>query len=114
MVYTVGGSTCALSGRQPALSHLALTLAAGSLAWMVCIVPGLVRSREPQRLAVARTLDAAVRLARTPDDDPAHDSDSAGRAADAAAAEASRTVSPVRVHSRAGWASMSLGVDRPY
>ncbi|MEV6654493.1 hypothetical protein [Streptomyces sp. NPDC051219] len=53
-----------------------------------------------------------MRLARTPDDGPAQDW--AGRAADAAAAEARRTVSPVRVHSPGGWASMSLGVGRPY
>ncbi|KOV58170.1 hypothetical protein [Streptomyces sp. MMG1121] len=45
---------------------------------------------------MGRVLDAAVRLARTPDDDPAHAS--ACRTADTAAAEAWRTLSlmPVR------------------
>lgn len=94
MVYTVGGSTCALSGRQPALSHrLALTLAAGSLAWMVRIAPGRVRSREPQRMAVTRTLDAAMRLARTADDVPAHDSPSFGHGS-SLAHDTARTCSP--------------------
>src|SRR5262249_42929235 len=75
----------------------ALTLAAGLLAWTVCMAPGLVRSQEPQRLAVARALNAAAQLARTPNDDPAHAS--ACRAAAAAAAEAWRTMSLVHTHS---------------
>jgi len=66
-------------------------------AWAVCMAPGLGRPREPQRLAVARTLDAAVQLARTPDDDPAHAS--ACRTADTAAAEAWRTLSLIPVRS---------------
>lgn len=36
------------------LYHLALTLAAGSPASMVCTLPGLRRSREPRHLAAAR------------------------------------------------------------
>ncbi|MEU6653728.1 FUSC family protein [Streptomyces sp. NPDC046900] len=77
--------------------HLAPTLATGLLAWMVCMAPGLVRSQEPQRLAVARALNAAAPLARTPNDDPAHAS--ACRTAAATATEAWRTMSLVHTYS---------------
>jgi hypothetical protein len=66
VVFTFVAAGCAFFPQRFAdiPGHLALTLAAGLLAWMVCMAPGLVRSQEPQRLAVARALDAAVQLAR--------------------------------------------------
>ncbi|MFF3468412.1 hypothetical protein [Streptomyces sp. NPDC002619] len=98
VVFTFVAASCAFFPQHFAdiPGHLALTLAAGLLAWMVCMAPGLVRSQEPQRLAVARALNAAVQLARTPNDGPAHAP--ASRAAALAAAQAWRTVSLIRAH----------------
>jgi uncharacterized membrane protein YccC len=45
-------------GEIPA--HLALTVAAGALSWLVCMAPALLRPQGPQRHAVARALDAAA------------------------------------------------------
>ncbi|MFF3518125.1 FUSC family protein [Streptomyces sp. NPDC002573] len=99
VVFTFVAAGCAFLPQRFAdiPGHLALTLAAGSLAWTVCMAPGLVRSQEPERLAVARALNAAMQLARTPNDDPDHTS--ACRAAATTAAEAWRTVSLVPTHS---------------
>ncbi|MFC1402412.1 MULTISPECIES: FUSC family protein [Streptacidiphilus] len=41
-------------------AHLALTLAAGAFAWLVCMAPALLRPQGPQRHAVARALEAAA------------------------------------------------------
>ena len=41
-------------------AHLALTVAAGALSWLVCMAPALLRPQGPQRHAVARALDAAA------------------------------------------------------
>lgn len=46
--------------------HLALVFAGGVLAWCVCMAPALVRPHGPQRLAVARALEATARLLRIP------------------------------------------------
>ncbi|KIZ15172.1 membrane protein [Streptomyces natalensis ATCC 27448] len=45
--------------------HIALALGAGALAWLVCMAPGLVRPRGPERIATARALEAAAGLLRT-------------------------------------------------
>ncbi|AJT62945.1 hypothetical protein T261_1259 [Streptomyces lydicus] len=45
--------------------HLALALGTGGLAWLVCMAPALVRPRGPERIAVARALEAAAALLRT-------------------------------------------------
>ncbi|MER7841041.1 FUSC family protein [Streptomyces sp. NPDC096040] len=99
VVFTFVAASCAFFPQRFAdiPAHLALTLATGLLAWLVCMAPGLVRSREPQRLAVARALNAAERLTSTPDDDPGRVS--VRRAAAAATAEAWRTVSLAGVRS---------------
>ncbi len=98
----------ALCARQPAQAPRAHP-AAGSLAWTAYIVFGLVRSRAPQRLAM--TGHGRCRAARSHSGPRhAHDSTDPASAADTAGTEAWRTVSPVRVHSPAGRASMSLGV----
>ncbi|MFE3827023.1 FUSC family protein [Streptomyces sp. NPDC059092] len=44
--------------------HLALALAAGAVAWLVCMAPVLVRPHGPERLAVARALESAAALWR--------------------------------------------------
>ncbi|XUZ99279.1 FUSC family protein [Streptomyces araujoniae] len=45
-------------GQVPA--HLALTLAAGAVAWLVCAGPALIRREGPERRAAARALAAAA------------------------------------------------------
>ncbi|WP_058042762.1 FUSC family protein [Streptomyces roseifaciens] len=45
--------------------HVGLTLACGLWAWLVCMAPALVRPHGPERIAAARALEAADRLART-------------------------------------------------
>ncbi|MEU6741000.1 FUSC family protein [Streptosporangium sandarakinum] len=45
-------------------AHLALALAAGVVAWLVGMAPALVRPDGPERIAVARALEAAARLLR--------------------------------------------------
>ncbi|UNO43048.1 FUSC family protein [Streptomyces sp. MST-110588] len=45
--------------------HLSLALAAGAFAWLVCMAPALIRPHGPQRIAVARALEAAATLLRT-------------------------------------------------
>ncbi|MFE3600416.1 FUSC family protein [Streptomyces sp. NPDC059142] len=42
--------------------HLALAVAAGAVAWLVCMAPALVRPHGPERLAVARALESASAL----------------------------------------------------
>ncbi|WP_345983596.1 FUSC family protein [Streptomyces sp. DSS69] len=51
-------------GQVPA--HLALTLAAGAVAWIVCTGPALIRREGPERRAVARALEAAADCAAAP------------------------------------------------
>ncbi|WP_435601964.1 FUSC family protein [Streptomyces sp. bgisy130] len=45
--------------------HLALALGTGALAWLVCMAPALIRPQGPERIVVARALEAAARLLRT-------------------------------------------------
>ncbi|MFE4537242.1 FUSC family protein [Streptomyces scopuliridis] len=44
--------------------HLALALAGGAVAWLICMAPGLFRPHGPERIAVARALEAAAALWR--------------------------------------------------
>lgn len=53
--------------------HLALVLLTGVFAWLICLVPAVVRPSGPERLAVARALLAASRQAAFPAGDPALD-----------------------------------------
>lgn len=48
--------------------HLALTLGTGILAWLVCMAPALLRPQGPERIVVARALEAAAGLLRTEPD----------------------------------------------
>ncbi len=57
------------TGQLP--GHLGLILLGGVLAWCVCMAPALVRPHGPQRLAVARALEATARLLRVPFGDAA-------------------------------------------
>ncbi|MEX2970359.1 FUSC family protein [Streptomyces sp. C184] len=45
--------------------HLALALGTGALAWLACMAPALIRPRGPERIVVARALEAAAGLLRT-------------------------------------------------
>ncbi len=47
-------------------AHLALTLAGGAVAWLVCTGPALIRREGPERRAVARALEAAADCAAEP------------------------------------------------
>ncbi|MEU6430433.1 FUSC family protein [Microbispora sp. NPDC046973] len=64
LIFTFMSATCAFLpqrlGEIPI--HLALVASAAALAWLVCMAPALVRPEGPQRTAVARALEAAVRL----------------------------------------------------
>ncbi|MEV0490581.1 FUSC family protein [Streptomyces atratus] len=51
-------------GRLP--GHLALTVAAGAVAWLVTVVPALIRREGPERRATARALNAAAAYATDP------------------------------------------------
>ncbi|MEV8567395.1 FUSC family protein [Streptomyces sp. NPDC051322] len=53
--------------QQPARipAHLALALAGGAVAWLVGMAPALVRPHGPERIAVARALEAAAGLWRS-------------------------------------------------
>lgn len=46
--------------------HLALTLAAGAIAWLVAMAPALTRREGPERRTVARALEAAADCAAAP------------------------------------------------
>ncbi len=50
--------------------HIGLILLGGVLAWCVCMAPALVRPHGPQRMAVARAVEATARLLRVPLGDP--------------------------------------------
>lgn len=45
-------------------AHLALGALGGAIAWLVCMAPALVRPHGPERIAVARALEATARLLR--------------------------------------------------
>ncbi|MGP3635792.1 FUSC family protein [Streptomyces sp. 24-1644] len=51
-------------GQAP--GHLALTLAAGTVSWLVTVGPALSRREGPERRATARALDAAAACAAAP------------------------------------------------
>ncbi|MFD7862852.1 FUSC family protein [Streptomyces sp. NPDC059783] len=51
-------------GQVPA--HLALTLAAGAVSWLVTVAPALARREGPERRATARALNAAAAYAEAP------------------------------------------------
>ncbi|MET7858094.1 FUSC family protein [Streptomyces sp. NPDC005318] len=100
-------------GQVPA--HLALTLAAGTVSWLVTAGPALIRREGPERRATARALSAAAAYA----DDPGHRTRRAAVAAIHAAWQALLTAgrpTPVRrelerllVHAEATLARGALG-----
>lgn len=51
--------------------HLALTLAAGAVSWIVGMAPALVRPHGPERRATARALNAAAAYVERPEHAPA-------------------------------------------
>ncbi|MGI5162804.1 FUSC family protein [Spirillospora sp. CA-253888] len=68
LIFTFIAASCAFLPQRPAdvAPHLALVLLGGALAWLVCMAPALVRPDGPQRIAVARALEAAARQAADP------------------------------------------------
>ncbi|MFC8449071.1 FUSC family protein [Kitasatospora sp. NPDC057223] len=73
IIITFTSASCAfVPGRPGDLPfHLALTAAGAALAWLVCMAPALIRPYGPERIAVARALEAAARLLRSgPDRSP--------------------------------------------
>ncbi|HCA84973.1 MAG TPA: hypothetical protein DEQ61_05455, partial [Streptomyces sp.] len=74
VVLTFLAATVFFVPQQPAEIpfHLALQLAGGALAWLICMAPALVRPYGPERIATARALEAAARSLRAePTDDAA-------------------------------------------
>ncbi|MEV0418860.1 FUSC family protein [Streptosporangium canum] len=67
VIFTFMAATCAFMPQR--LSevpfHLVLATAGAVLAWLVCMAPGIVRPDGPQRIAVARALEAAARALET-------------------------------------------------
>ncbi|SEL73544.1 FUSC family protein [Nonomuraea pusilla] len=111
--------------------HVGIGVAGGALAWMVGMAPALVRPSGPARIAAGRALEAAARLPRARAGDR-HALRRPRQAAVAGQDEAGpgrttfrrvlldvagdwRTVAMVTGGTAlAGWASMALGVGRPY
>ncbi|MFF8914408.1 FUSC family protein [Streptomyces sp. NPDC015032] len=98
--------------------HLALTLAAGVISWLVAVGPALVRREGPERRATARALDAAAAYVA----DPGHRTRHAAAAAVHAAWQsllaagrptpARRALERLVVHAEAALAGGTLG-DSP-
>ena len=67
IIITFTSAGCAFApgriGDLPA--HVALTATGAALAWLVCMAPALLRPYGPERIAVARALEAAARLLRS-------------------------------------------------
>ncbi|MGV9774218.1 FUSC family protein [Streptosporangium sp. NPDC003464] len=64
VIFTFMAATCAFMpqrlGEVP--FHLVLVTAGAALAWLVCMAPMIIRPDGPQRIAVARALEAAARI----------------------------------------------------
>ncbi|MER7850695.1 FUSC family protein [Kitasatospora sp. NPDC096077] len=88
LIITFTTASCAFVPQRPAdlPPHLALTVLGAALAWLVCMAPALLRPYGPERIATARALEAAARLARTGPDG----SDAAARTALVGAVDAAR------------------------
>ncbi|MFJ8855917.1 FUSC family protein [Streptomyces sp. NPDC102437] len=117
VIFTFVTSAALFVPQQPGQvpGHLALTLAAGAIAWLVTAGPALVRREGPERRATARALDAAAAYLA----DPGHRTRHAAAATVHAAWQtllAAGRPSPVRrslerlvVHAEAALASGTLG-----
>ncbi|WP_406317603.1 FUSC family protein [Streptosporangium sp. NBC_01639] len=88
VIFTFMAATCAFMPQR--LSevpfHLVLAMAGAVLAWLVCMAPALVRPDGPQRIAVARALEAAGRALAAAARGPAADAAASRARHDAAAA----------------------------
>ena len=64
IIITFTSASCAFVPQRPGdlPLHLALTAAGAALAWLVGMAPALLRPHGPERIAVARALEAAARL----------------------------------------------------
>ncbi|HEV7907899.1 MAG TPA: FUSC family protein [Pseudonocardiaceae bacterium] len=74
LIFTFVSSSAVFAPQQlsDVPAHLALAIAGGVLAWLVCMAPALVRPHGPERIAVARALEAAARLCGEPAEAPQH------------------------------------------
>ncbi|GAA2854859.1 FUSC family protein [Streptosporangium fragile] len=66
LIFTFMAAACAFVPQRLAEVpfHLALAAVGAVIAWLVCMAPAIVRPDGPQRIAVARALEAVVRLPR--------------------------------------------------
>jgi hypothetical protein len=74
LIFTFVSSSAVFAPQQlsDVPAHLALAVAGGVIAWLVCMAPALVRPHGPERIAVARALEAAARLRGEPAEAPQH------------------------------------------
>ena len=88
LIITFTSASCAFVPQRPAdlPPHLALTALGAALAWLVGMAPALLRPYGPDRIATARALEAAARLARSAPGTP----DAAARTALVGAVDAAR------------------------
>ncbi|MFI9360390.1 FUSC family protein [Kitasatospora sp. NPDC053057] len=108
LIITFTTASCAFVPQHPAdlPPHLALTALGAALAWLVCMAPALLRPYGPERIATARALEAAARLARTAPGAP----DAAGRTALVGAVDAARQ--SLALSSPARWRALGDAPER--
>ncbi|MGW3361488.1 FUSC family protein [Streptosporangium canum] len=117
VIFTFMAATCAFMPQR--LSevpfHLVLATAGAVLAWLVCMAPGIVRPDGPQRIAVARALEAAARALETAARVPAATAGSPAAivripaATEGLAEAAGRSAAIVRVPATAGGPAEAAG-----
>lgn len=69
MIFTFVSSAALFAPQSPGQvpGHLALTLGAGAVSWLVTVAPALIRREGPERRATARALNTAAAYVAEPD-----------------------------------------------
>ncbi|MEU4113401.1 FUSC family protein [Kitasatospora sp. NPDC028055] len=108
LIITFTTASCAFVPQHPTdlPPHLALTALGAALAWLVGMAPALLRPYGPERIATARALEAAARLARTAPGTP----DAAARTALVGAVAAARQ--SLALSSPARWRTLGDAPER--
>ncbi|MFD8704390.1 FUSC family protein [Kitasatospora sp. NPDC059648] len=108
LIITFTTASCAFVPQHSAdlPPHLALTAIGAALAWLVGMAPALLRPYGPERIATARALEAAARLARTAPGTP----DTAARTALVGAVAAARQ--SLALSSPARWRALGDAPER--
>ncbi|CAM5471530.1 FUSC family protein [Streptomyces viridifaciens] len=108
LIITFTSASCAFVPQRPAdpPPHLALTALGAALAWLVGMAPALLRPYGPERIATARALEAAARLARSAPGTP----DAAARTALVGAVDAARQ--SLALSSPARWRALGDAPER--